>query len=184
MPTEPSDLRLLIADLRLNLRPADYVHSKIQNRKSAIPIIPDGLEPSFSGCKPGVVAAGPRDQFESGLTGTRTRPVQKMKRGWHATPASSCWTMSPSCKAEAVGLEPTTVFTAPVFKTGPSSSRVTSTSCGGRNRTHVTTVQSRLSVPAQTPPHHLSVKLREQESNLRTRRSKQRISTNRNYPAT
>ena len=91
--------------------------------------------------------------------------------------------MSLSCKAEAVGLEPTTVFTAPVFKTGPSSSRVTSTSCGGRNRTHVTTVQSRLSVPAQPPPHHLSVKLREQESNLRTRRSKQRISTNRNYSA-
>ena len=79
LPTEPSDLRLLIADLRLNLRPADYVHSKIQNRKSAIPIIPDGLEPSFSGCKPGVVAAGPRDQFESGLTGTRTR-IYGMRR--------------------------------------------------------------------------------------------------------
>lgn len=39
-------------------------------------MIPDGLEPSFSGCKPGVVAAGPRDQIESGLTWTRTRPVQ------------------------------------------------------------------------------------------------------------
>ena len=25
-------------------------------------VIPDGLEPSFSGCKPGVVATGPRDQ--------------------------------------------------------------------------------------------------------------------------
>ena len=55
------------------------MHSKIQNRKSAIPIIPDGLEPSFPGCKPGVVAAGPRDRIGSGLTGTRTRhvPIEK-----------------------------------------------------------------------------------------------------------
>jgi hypothetical protein len=28
-----------------------------------LPLIPDGLEPSFSGCRPGVVAAGPRDRF-------------------------------------------------------------------------------------------------------------------------
>ncbi len=32
---------------------------------------------------------------------------------------------------------------------------MTSFSCGGRNRTHVTTVQSRLPVPARDPPHHL-----------------------------
>ena len=115
-------------------------------------MVPDGLEPSFSGCKPGVVAAGPRDQIESGLTGTRTRPAQ-IEWGWHATPASSCWTMSPSCKAEAVGLEPTTVFTAPVFKTGPSSSRVTSNSCGGRTRTCGPVVQSNGFLPTETTPH-------------------------------
>lgn len=28
-------------------------------------MIPDGLEPSFSGCRPGVVAAGPRDRSHS-----------------------------------------------------------------------------------------------------------------------
>jgi hypothetical protein len=64
--------------------------------------------------------------------------------------------MSPSSQAEAVGLEPTTVFTAPVFKTGPSSGRVTSKSCGGRNRTCVWAINSRHPVPAQDPPHHIS----------------------------
>ena len=34
---------------------------------------------------------------------------------------------------------------------------MTSVSCGGRNRTHVTTVQSRLPVPAQAPPHWRSI---------------------------
>ena len=29
--------------------------------------------------------------------------------------------------------------------------------CGGRNRTHVATVQSRLPVPAQAPPHQVPV---------------------------
>ena len=116
-------------------------------------MIPDGLEPSFSGCKPEVVAAGPRDHYYL-------------------------------MKAEAVRLELTSeMYSPPVFKTGPSSSRVTSSSCGGRNRTHVVTVQSRLPIPAQAPPHQVSVQIAGQESNLRTRRSKQRISTNRNYPA-
>ena len=38
-------------------------------------LIPDGLEPSLPGCRPGVVAAGPRDRvnLKSGLTGNRTR---------------------------------------------------------------------------------------------------------------
>ena len=43
---------------------------------------------------------------------------------------SSCWTMSPNVRrqrAEAVGLEPTSgMFPPPVFKTGSSSSRMTS----------------------------------------------------------
>ena len=38
----------------------------------AVSVIPDGLEPSLSGCRPEVVAAGPRDQSESGLIGNRT----------------------------------------------------------------------------------------------------------------
>ena len=147
LPTEPCDLRLLIADLRLESNP------QIGSRKSAIEMIPDGLEPSFSGCKPGVVAAGPRDHDRL-------------------------------LKAEAVRLELTSeMYSPPVFETGSSTSRMTSMNCGGRNRTHVTTVQSRLPVPAQAPPHQVSFTLRGQESNLRTRRSKQRISTNRNYPA-
>ena len=45
----------------------------------------------------------------------------------------------------------------PVFETGSSTSRMTSRNCVGRNRTHVTTVQSRLPVPAQAPPHQMSV---------------------------
>ena len=37
-------------------------------------VVPDGLEPSFPGCRPGVVAAGPRDSvFRSGSRETRTR---------------------------------------------------------------------------------------------------------------
>ena len=93
-------------------------------------MIPDGLEPSFSGCKPEVVAAGPRDH-------------------------------DLLLKAEAVRLELTSeMYSPPVFKTGSSSSRMTSRNCGGRNRTHVATVQSRLPVPAQAPPHQVTSKLR------------------------
>src|SRR5579863_8592472 len=38
-------------------------------------MIPDGLEPSLPGCRPGVFAAGPRDRvvLKSGPTGNRTR---------------------------------------------------------------------------------------------------------------
>ena len=36
-------------------------------------VVPDGLEPPLPGCRPGVVAAGPRDcLFSSGSRGTRT----------------------------------------------------------------------------------------------------------------
>ncbi len=42
-------------------------------------MIPDGLEPSFSGCKPGVVAAGPRDQLKVDSPGLAP-PVQIEKR--------------------------------------------------------------------------------------------------------
>ena len=76
--------------------------------------------------------------------------------GW----SQSCchYTRGVCFSAEAVRLELTTVLPAPVFKTGSSSGRMASiTSCGGRNRTRVTTVQSRLPVPAQTLPHQLSL---------------------------
>ncbi len=40
-------------------------------------MIPDGLEPSFPECKPGVVAAGPRDRTvaEEGVEPTDTHQV-------------------------------------------------------------------------------------------------------------
>ena len=57
-------------------------------------------------------------------------------------------------EAEAEGLEPTTDESpAPAFEAGSSSSRMTSVSCGGRNRTCVKTVNSRPPVPARAPPH-------------------------------
>lgn len=60
-------------------------------------VIPDGLEPSLSGCRPEVVAAGPRDQSESGLIGNRTPCISfPGDRARFAGPMSSCWTMSPS----------------------------------------------------------------------------------------
>src|SRR5262249_52796087 len=59
-------------------------------------------------------------------------------------------------KAEAVGLEPTSgsFGPPPVFKTGPSSSRMTSTTTrsGGWNRTNGLLVQSQASLPAATAP--------------------------------
>jgi hypothetical protein len=58
-------------------------------------------------------------------------------------------------EAEAVGLEPTSeIHSPPVFKTGPSSSRLTSNSCGGRIRTCGLVVQSNGFLPAETTPHH------------------------------
>ena len=66
-------------------------------------------------------------------------------------------------QAEAVGLEPTIrVWRTPVFETGPSSGRMTSSywklrfvsvSCGGWNRTSGLQVQSLASLPAATAPH-------------------------------
>ena len=81
----------------------------------------------------------------------------------------------------------------PVFKTGSSSGRMASVSCGSWNRTNGLLVQSQASLPTATTPHrslfsrHMFLravhKLRGQDSNLRTRGSKPRISADRNYPA-
>ena len=60
-------------------------------------------------------------------------------------------------EAEAVGLEPTSGCTPPpVFKTGSSSSRMTSTfrSSGGWNRTNDLLGQSQASLPTATAPDH------------------------------
>jgi hypothetical protein len=142
-------------------------------------IVPDGLEPSLPGCRPGVVAAGPRDCFFcSHCTGFSIR----------------------ICKAEAVGLEPTSSAEAATcfrdrlliqpddfpafFKTREYKgvrrpqegdvAKVTvlvvgyrfcllstfflllldspSASCGGWNRTSGLLIQSQASLPAATAP--------------------------------
>ncbi len=63
-------------------------------------VVPDGIEPSFPVCKTGVGAVGPQDYVVVEWTHRESHPDL-----WHATPASSCWTMSPSFGAEAVRLE-------------------------------------------------------------------------------
>ena len=87
------------------------------------PFIPDGLEPSSPGCKPGVVAAEPRNagspcschnvvRLFCQWTHRESHPDHRLAR-----PGSSCWTMSPfriptrtdpgrNLSAEAVGPEP------------------------------------------------------------------------------
>ena len=66
-------------------------------------VVPDGVEPSFPGCDPSVVAVGPRDRvFEW------THP--DLHRGFRrAEPASSYWTMSPFCRPR---------FTSVTFRQG------------------------------------------------------------------
>ena len=79
-----------------------------------------------------------------------------------AGPMSSCWTMSPNIRrrAEAVGLEPTSgMFPPPVFKTGSSSSRMTSVIFKLREleSNQRLRVQSPASLPAATIPQYLFV---------------------------
>src|SRR4051812_14281491 len=50
------------------------------------------------------------------------------------------------------GIEPA----LPAWKAGTSAARPRAQSCGGRNRTCVGAVNSRLPVPARVPPHHQS----------------------------
>lgn len=126
-----------------------------------VAVVPDGIEPSFPGCEPSVVAVGPRDQVVREWTHPDLhRDFQRAKL------VSSYWTMSPKLAesgetrakvksektgafllapisplsalvfppAEAVGLEPTSDARPPsVFKTGSSSGRVTSVNSSRRN---------------------------------------------------
>ena len=85
-------------------------------------VAPDGVEPSFPGCRPSVVAVGPRGcivQVES----------PRVALGFLACGASVVLLDHDPMfvQAEVVGLEPTSgCWPPPVFKTGPSSGRMTS----------------------------------------------------------
>jgi hypothetical protein len=111
-------------------------------------VVPDGVEPSFPGCGPGVVAVGPRDhvfQVEApgiapgspacgaGVVLLDHAPmfVQAVKLPPPAFQAGCSPIRMASIimftKAEAVRLELTSDFSSPpVFKPGPSSSRMAS----------------------------------------------------------
>ena len=77
--------------------------------------------------------------------------------------------------AEAVGLEPTNGFhPPPVFRTGSSSGRMTSSSCGSWNRTNDLLGQSQALLPAATTPQccqkadsQFGKRFGEEDSNLR-----------------
>ena len=115
------------------------------------PVVPDGVEPSFPGCDPSVVAVGPRDRVGEWTHPESHRDFQR------AELASSCWTMSPSFRSGSRGTRThKSLWRPPVFKTGSSSSRMTSvTSCGSWNRTNGLLVQSQASLPTATIPHRL-----------------------------
>ena len=61
--------------LRLPMRLTSRFRLRRNRFSSCIPmfqVVPDGIEPPLPGCRPGVVAAGPRDHVGSGSRGTRT----------------------------------------------------------------------------------------------------------------
>ncbi len=70
----PIAYRAVMTDVpRAGLEPANTQFKPSRSaawRKWTFQVIPDGLEPSLSGCKPEVVAAGPRDP-SSGRNGPR-----------------------------------------------------------------------------------------------------------------
>ncbi len=58
---------------------------------SFLPVAPDGVEPSFPGCRPGVVAVGPRGCVYSEWSHRESHPDLQC-----AILTSSCWTMTPT----------------------------------------------------------------------------------------
>ena len=70
---------------------ANRTLSLIPYPSSFLPVVPDGVEPSFPGCGPSVVAVGPRDHCE--WSHRESHPDFRV-----ADPASSCWTMTPKRK--------------------------------------------------------------------------------------
>ncbi len=112
-------------------------------------MVPDGLEPSLPGCKPGVVAAGPRDRIVICDFRLSCSPNRKSSIENPRVDPSGIAPESPVCRtgvflldhepkfhfdahrefpnAEAVGLEPTSdSWPPPVFETSSSSGRMTS----------------------------------------------------------
>ena len=123
-------------------------------------MIPDGLEPSFSGCRPGVVAAGPRNRFVWEVDSPGVAPGSPVCRTGifllDHEPVVVRAVAHRLLSAEAVGLEPTNGGQPPpVFETGSSSGRMTSVigNCGGRTRTCGLVIQSHGFLPAETTPH-------------------------------
>ena len=151
-------------------------------------MIPDGLEPSFPGCRPGVVAAGPRNRKSRG-----TRDKSRESENRFAPSSGSCLsTLRSRPSLDSPGVAPG----LPVCRTGvllldhepvPCASRCSSSVVSGSRgtRTHkrlsaATCFRDRLLI---LPDDFRDRELRGQDSNLRTRDSKSRISTDRNYPA-
>jgi hypothetical protein len=179
--------------IELGFRPSRSASWRIRAR-----VVPDGLEPPLPGCRPGVVAAGPRDYgFRSGSRGTRThngvirtcfqdrlliRPddfrFQVAGAGIEPTPERSERPVLPLddpasvSKVRGAGLEPASPGSKPgslpladprecpagiepalpAWKAGTFAARPRAQSCGGRNRTCVGAINSRLPVPARVPP--------------------------------
>ena len=73
-------------------------------------VVPDGIEPSFPGCEPSVVAVGPRDCVVKWTHPESHRDLRL------ATPASSCWTMSPSCERKPWDSNPQALSHASCFQ--------------------------------------------------------------------
>jgi hypothetical protein len=116
-------------------------------------VVPDGIEPPLPGCRPGVVAAGPRDRVSQVDSPGFAPGFPTCGAGVFLLDDEPLFD-----KAEAVGLEPTSgAMPPPVFKTGSSSGRMTSViglqnSSGGWNRTNGLLVQSQASLPTATAP--------------------------------
>ena len=181
-----------------NLQTLGFKPSRSADWRIRARVVPDGLEPPLPGCRPGVVAAGPRDYlFRSGSRGTRTHngvtaPVFETGsssgrmtsvcklRGLESNQHQNVQSASvlplddPASisKVRGAGLEPASPGSkpgslpladprecpagiepaSPAWKAGTFAARPRAQSCGGRNRTCVGAVNSRLPVPARVPP--------------------------------
>ena len=74
-----------------------------QSRQYAVGMIPDGLEPSFSGCGPEVVAAGPRDRcgsYEQGSSIFATKRCFTQEISRHALASGSLSGSHPQRQSE------------------------------------------------------------------------------------
>jgi len=73
LPVAYRAICLLCPKQESNLQTLGFKPSRSADWRIRAQVVPDGLEPPLPGCRPGVVAAGPRDYlFPSGSRGTRT----------------------------------------------------------------------------------------------------------------